>query len=295
MLNLKDYLSTKRINVERELDRLFQGEKFTTIIEAMRYSLMAGGKRIRPVLCIAAAEAVGGNERDVIPAACAIEMVHTYSLIHDDLPAMDNDDLRRGHPTCHIRFNEATAILAGDGLLTLAFDMLARSGLVSDINSLKWLKVIQLLATAAGYPGMIEGQMQDMTAEGKRLTLEQLETMHCLKTGAMIETALVIGAILGNGTKSQQQDLAKFGRKIGLAFQVTDDLLNINGDPHEMGKAVGTDQSRGKNTYPALLGLAASEDLAKDLIEQALQAIALFDGKAEPLRLIARYIIDRNR
>jgi geranylgeranyl diphosphate synthase type II len=247
------------------------------------------------VLCIAAAEAVGGNERDVIPAACAIEMVHTYSLIHDDLPAMDNDDLRRGHPTCHIRFNEATAILAGDGLLTLAFDMLARSGLVSDINSLKWLKVIQLLATAAGYPGMIEGQMQDMTAEGKRLTLEQLETMHCLKTGAMIETALVIGAILGNGTKSQQQDLAKFGRKIGLAFQVTDDLLNINGDPHEMGKAVGTDQSRGKNTYPALLGLAASEDLAKDLIEQALQAIALFDGKAEPLRLIARYIIDRNR
>ena len=296
MVNLKDYLDSKRMRIESELDRLIQMPSPTsTIVEAMQYSLMAGGKRIRPILCIAAAEAVGGKEMAVIPAACAIEMVHTYSLIHDDLPAMDNDALRRGMPTCHIRFDEATAMLAGDALLTMAFEILARAGLASEDISLKWLHVIKLLAAAAGHRGMIEGQMQDMAAEGQRLSPKQLEKMHSLKTGVMIETALTIGAYLADANQAQQQNLAEFGRRIGLAFQVTDDLLNINGNAHQMGKAVGTDQSRGKNTYPALLGLTASEHLARDLIEQALQMITRFDDKADPLRLIARYIIDRNR
>mgnify|MGYP003564577186 CR=1 FL=1 len=296
MLNLKKYLSSKQKLIETELDRLIEkGAGTNTIEKAMRYSLLAGGKRIRPILCLAAAHAVGGDEKETIPAACAIEMVHTYSLIHDDLPAMDNDHLRRGKPTSHIQFNEATAILAGDALLTLAFDTLATAGQNSNHMAAKWLKVIQMLAMAAGHKGMIKGQMQDISAEGMQLDIKQLESMHILKTGAMIETALIIGAHLAGGTIEQQHDLTIYGQKIGLAFQVTDDLLNINGNPQYMGKAVGTDQIRGKNTYPALLGLVESECLAKNLIEQALQALSLFNSKADPLRMIARYIIDRNQ
>jgi geranylgeranyl diphosphate synthase type II len=296
MLNLKKYLSSKQKLIESELDRLIKKGTDTDAVEkAMRYSLLAGGKRIRPILCLAAAHSVGGDEKDTIPAACAIEMVHTYSLIHDDLPAMDNDHLRRGLPTCHIQFNEATAILAGDALLTFAFDTLAAAGQKSTHMAAKWLKVIRMLATAAGHEGMIKGQMQDISTEGMQLNITQLERMHSLKTGAMIETALVIGALLANGTIEQQHDLMVYGQKIGLAFQVTDDLLNINGNPYYMGKAVGTDQTRGKNTYPALLGLSKSERLAKNLIEQAIAALSLFNSKADPLRIIAHYIIDRNR
>lgn len=295
MLNVKAYLSSKQELIEAELDRLLGGTEYTKVIEAMRYSLLAGGKRIRPVLCLAACAAVSGDEKHAIPAACAIEMVHTYSLIHDDLPAMDNDALRRGKATCHVQFDEATAILAGDGLLTLAFETLAAAGMVMEQTPVKWLQVVQLLAAAAGCRGMIEGQIRDMAAEGLRLTVDQLEAMHALKTGAMIETALAIGACLGDGSKQQQQYLTQYGRNIGLAFQVADDLLNVNGDPRHMGKAVGTDQTRGKNTYPALLGTAESERLARNLVAQALQAIAPFDTKADPLRMIAQYVIDRNR
>lgn len=296
MLNLKKYLSSKQRLIETELDRLIEKEAGTDTLEkAMRYSLLAGGKRIRPILCLAATHAVGGGEKETIPAACAIEMVHTYSLIHDDLPAMDNDHLRRGQPTCHIKFNEATAILAGDALLTLAFDTLATAGQNSGHLADRWLKVIQILALAAGHKGMIKGQIQDISNEGTQLDIKQLESMHTLKTGAMIETALTIGALIAGGTVEQQHHLTIYGQKIGLAFQVADDLLNINGNPQYMGKAVGTDKIRGKNTYPALLGLAESERLAKSLIEQALQALSFFNSKADPLRMIARYIIDRNR
>ena len=282
--------------IEAELDRIIQATVNSEAIEnAMRYSLLAGGKRIRPILCLAAVNAVGGDEKDALPAACAIEMIHTYSLIHDDLPAMDNDHLRRGQPTCHIQFDEATAILAGDGLLTLAFDILAGAGLAADEEAAKWLKVIQMLAMAAGYKGMLKGQMQDIASEGMPLKIEQIELMHSLKTGTMINAALTIGVQLANGTLKQQQALAIYGQKIGLAFQIADDLLNVNGNPRHMGKAVGTDHVLGKNTYPTLLGLAESERRAKDLIEQALQALVSFDHKADPLRVIARYIIDRNR
>jgi geranylgeranyl diphosphate synthase type II len=296
MLSVKEYLSLKQDLIETELDRLIGVTVNSEAIEnAMRYSLLAGGKRIRPILCLAAVNAVGGDEREALPAACAIEMIHTYSLIHDDLPAMDNDHLRRGQPTCHIQFDEATAILAGDGLLTLAFDTLARAGLAAGETAVKWLKVIQMLARAAGYKGMLKGQMQDIAGEGMPLTIEQLESMHSLKTGAMINAALTIGVELANGTLKQQQALEIYGQKIGLAFQIADDLLNVNGNPRHMGKAVGTDQMLGKNTYPTLLGLAESERRAKDLIEQALQALVFFDHRADPLHMIAQYIIDRNR
>lgn len=295
MLNVKTYLASKQKRVESELDRLLTIDDCPPIVKAMRYSLLGGGKRIRPILCLAAAAAVGGDEDDVMSAACALEMVHTYSLIHDDLPGMDDDRLRRGRATCHVQFNEATAILAGDGLLTLAFEVLAKEGLKQNGGAAKWLVVIQKLSAASGFNGMIEGQMRDMAFEGKRLSVEQLESMHMLKTGRMIEAALSIGAHLGNGSEKQQTDLAEFGRKIGLAFQVADDLLNVHGDPRNMGKAVGTDLIRGKNTYCTLLGLAESKRFANTLVEQALHTIASFDNKADPLRGIARYIIDRNR
>jgi len=294
MLNLEKYLTEKRNLIELELQRLLSAQTPTPLIEAMHYSLLAGGKRIRPILCLAATNAVGGDEKNALPAACALEMVHTYSLIHDDLPAMDNDQLRRGHPTCHVKFNEATAILAGDGLLTLAFETLAKAGEASDQVAFKWISVAKKLAAAAGCKGMIEGQMLDMAAEGEPLTIDRLERLHHLKTGLMIESALAIGACLGGGNSEQEQRLTLFGRKIGLAFQVADDILNVKGDPQQMGKAVGTDQARGKNTYPSILGLSESELFARDLIVSAKQALDLFDDKADPLRAIANYIIDRN-
>jgi len=261
----------------------------------MKYSLMAGGKRIRPVLCIAAAETVGGQSQDVINAACALEMIHTYSLIHDDLPAMDNDDIRRGQPTCHVAFDEATAILAGDALLTLAFEVLSSTEFVQDNHIRNWMDVIHTLSTAAGYKGMIEGQMQDMAGEGHLLCLEDLENMHALKTGALIEASVTVGSILGNGNPDQIQQLKTYSKNIGLAFQVTDDLLDVEGDPNIMGKDAGSDQARSKSTFPALLGIEQSKQFAKKLVNNALKALDYFDNKAYPLRAIAYYIVDRKR
>jgi len=263
--------------------------------EAMKYSLMAGGKRIRPVLCLAATEAMGGKPQAVLPAACALEMIHTYSLIHDDLPAMDNDDLRRGKPTCHIAFDEATAILAGDALLTLAFQVLSSVQFTDENHASDWLKVIHIISTAAGYQGMIRGQMLDMASEGQHLTVDELKSMHALKTGALIEASLLCGALLANARKSQMEILKIYAGKIGLAFQVTDDILNVEGKPKVMGKAVGTDELREKNTYPALLGLEASKQFAENLVKDALQTLEVFDKKAEPLRALATYIIERKR
>ena len=265
------------------------------ILEAMTYSLMAGGKRIRPVLCLAATETAGGKPQDAMPAACALEMIHTYSLIHDDLPAMDDDALRRGKPTCHMAFDEATAILAGDALLTLAFQTLSSVEIRETEQAVKWLDVIQQISHAAGYCGMIQGQMLDMASEGKKSTLAELKSMHRLKTGALIEASLRSGAILGDLNTAQFSMLDRYAQNIGLAFQVTDDILNVEGDPEIMGKAVGTDELRKKTTYPSLLGLAESKDFASRLVENALQAIESFDNKAEPLRAIAKYIIARKK
>ncbi|HAO23493.1 MAG: farnesyl-diphosphate synthase [Desulfobacteraceae bacterium IS3] len=284
MPDLKAYLNDKNSRINAGLQNFIKEN--TRIAEAMRYSLMAGGKRIRPVLCIAAAETVGGSEADVMPIACAIEMIHTYSLIHDDLPAMDNDDLRRGKPTCHVAFNEAAAILAGDALLTLAFEILAKhhSG-----------QIIAIIAAAAGYKGMIEGQMRDIEAEGKLLSLEELEQLHRCKTGALIEAAVISGAIFAGADSKQIESLRNYAGHIGLAFQVADDILNVEGDPALLGKAVGTDESRKKSTYPALMGLVESKAFAKTLIEKAIESLNIFDVRAEPLRDIARYIIERKR
>lgn len=292
--DLNSYLSSKRKQINQALDSIFANTS-SKIVKAMKYSLMAGGKRIRPVLCVAAAETVGGPNQDVIHAACALEMIHTYSLIHDDLPAMDNDDIRRGQPTCHMAFDEATAILAGDALLTLAFEVLSSTEFVQDNHVRNWMKVINTLSTAAGYKGMIEGQMQDMAGEGHLLCLEDLENMHALKTGALIEASVMVGAILGKGSPVQIQQLKTYSKNIGLAFQVTDDLLDVEGDPNVMGKDAGSDQARSKSTYPALLGIEQSKQFAKKLVNNALKALDYFDNKAQPLRAIAYYIVDRKR
>jgi geranylgeranyl diphosphate synthase type II len=296
MFDLSGYIENKNRQINAALIKIFDGAQSSEpIVKAMKYSLMAGGKRIRPILCLAAAEATGGKLQTVMPAACALEMVHTYSLIHDDLPAMDDDDLRRGKPTSHVAFDEATAILAGDALLTLAFQVLSSVKASDENQASNWLKIIQLISSAAGYQGMIRGQMLDMAAEGQHLTVEELQSMHSLKTGALIEASLLCGAWLANARKYQVENLKAYARSIGLAFQVADDILNVEGNTRKMGKAVGTDKLRLKSTYPALLGIDSSKKFAQNLVDGALQALEDFDKKAEPLRALATYIIERNR
>ena len=294
--DLNAYLISKRKKVDAFINELLNNTANSSrIVQAMRYSLMAGGKRVRPILCIAAAESVGGNLDDVLPAACALEMIHTYSLIHDDLPAMDNDDLRRGKPTCHIAFDEATAILAGDALLTLAFQILSSINLINENNTSNWLRVVHRISFAAGHNGMIEGQMRDIASEGTLLSLKELENMHSLKTGALIEAAIFSGALLGGGSSRQIDQLEIYAKNIGLAFQVADDILNVEGDPAVMGKAVGTDNARGKSTYPSIMGLNESKEFAKKIVRNALQALDDFDSNADSLRAIACYIIERKK
>ncbi len=296
MFDLQTYLDRCREAVNHELESLFPEDSANSrLTAAMAYSLKAGGKRVRPALCLAAAEAVGEVDNEIIAAAGTIEMIHTYSLIHDDLPAMDDDVLRRGKPTCHVAFDEATAILAGDALLTLAFETLAGTALGSSKLPETWTQVIQVLAAAAGSRGMIEGQMRDIAAEKEPLALDELECMHTLKTGAMIVASVEIGALLGGGSRDQVRRLREYAGHIGLAFQVMDDILNVTGDPQLMGKATGTDRERNKTTYPALLGLEGSQILAGDLIAKALQVLDNFDNRSEPLEALANYIIARKR
>lgn len=296
MFDLSSYLVSKSNYINNALNDILQDTLSSSrIVSAMKYSLMAGGKRIRPVLCIAAAEAVNGKADEVLPAACAIEMIHTYSLIHDDLPAIDNDDFRRGKPTCHVAFDEATAILAGDALLTLAFQILSSIELKNEIYASKWLSVVHAISRAAGYQGMIEGQMRDIASEGVTLTLNELEEMHSLKTGAIIEASIYCGAIIGNGSIKQIKQLGIYAKNIGLAFQVTDDILNVEGDPEVMGKAVGTDKNRKKGTYPSIMGINKSREFAEKLAGNALQSLDGFDNRSDPLRAIAGYIIERKK
>ncbi|MBC8391348.1 MAG: polyprenyl synthetase family protein [Deltaproteobacteria bacterium] len=295
MFDLKTYLNQKQNQINEAIRQILQGHPSQRIVEAMTYSVMAGGKRLRPILCMAAAEAVGGDSHDVIPAGCAIEMIHTYSLIHDDLPAMDDDDLRRGKPTCHVAFDEATALLAGDALLTLAFQVLSSLDSNEHFPASKRLEIIHIISVAAGYNGMIEGQMRDMASEGIHLGTEELKELHARKTGALIEASTRSGAVLGGGTPHQIEKLSSYARCIGLAFQVRDDVLNVEGDPAVMGKAVGTDDSRDKNTFPSLIGLEQSKVYAESLVNNALKEINDFDNKADPLRAIAGYIIERNK
>lgn len=295
--DLKPYLASQRQLVNSALERylsLFPND--SKMIEPVTYALSAGGKRVRPILCLAACVAVGGRAETALPAACALEMIHTYSLIHDDLPALDDDDLRRGKPTCHVQFDEATAILTGDALLNMAFETLASAGIeVPPSSASLWLAVADIISKAAGCHGMIEGQARDLCYEGVELEQNELQAMHRLKTGALIKAAVHSGAVLGAGSDAQIDKLKVFAENIGLAFQVVDDILNVQGDPAVLGKAVGTDASRQKNTYPSLLGLDRSKSYARQLIADALQALDIFDNKADPLRAIAQYIVDRNR
>jgi len=295
--DLKSYLNRQKKGIDEALlgylQRLCPSRH---LLEPVTYAVMAGGKRLRPVLCLAAADAVDGDSQSVMPAACAIEMIHTYSLIHDDLPALDDDRLRRGKPTCHVRFTEATAILSGDALLNMAFETISQTGLAAPAEKArKWLQVIDIISHASGCRGMIEGQARDIAFEGVRLTPEALQALHELKTGALIQAAVHCGALVGNGSQKQIDHLTDYAARIGLAFQVADDILNVTGDPARLGKAVGTDLQRQKNTYPALMGLDQSRHFADTLIDSALQALSIFDNKADPLRAIARYIIERRR
>lgn len=293
---LKAYLEGHRATIDIALKEYI--ERFCLsdrMLEPVLYAVSAGGKRVRPILCLAACEAVGGETDKAMAVACALEMIHTYSLIHDDLPALDNDNLRRGHPTCHIKFGEATAILAGDALLTMAFEVIGETGsLKSENEAGRWLQVLNVVAKAAGCRGMIEGQARDLAFERIKIDQVALEALHRLKTGAMIRAAVHTGGLLGDGSAEQIAQLTEYADNIGLAFQVIDDVLNVKGDPSRLGKAVGTDSTREKNTYPALLGLEQSEAYAFRLIDLALKSLADFGNEAEPLRAIARYIVRRD-
>ena len=294
-MDLKAYLEERRSLVNRALAAYLpavRGPAFR-VVQAMHYSLFAGGKRLRPILCLAAAEAVGGSPEEALPLACALEMIHTYSLIHDDLPSMDDDDLRRGQPTCHKQFDEATAILAGDGLLTEAFYTLAAAAPRFQGREAMLLEVQELLSEAAGYRGMVGGQMLDLMAEGRRITLKELETVHRLKTGALLIAATRAGALAGGGSRPQVAALTAYGERFGLAFQITDDLLDVEGEAAEMGKAPGMDEKRQKATYPALLGLETSRQWAGHLVQEALAELEPFKERAAPLRELARYLLVR--
>ena len=293
-MNLEDYIAKKTELVNRGLEKLLakEDEYPQTLHKAMRYSLFAGGKRLRPVLVLAAAQAVGGEADDALNTACAFECIHTYSLIHDDLPAIDNDDLRRGRPTCHRVFGEAAAILAGDALLTLAFEMICRS---ETKNKEVVLKTVLEVARAAGSTGMIGGQVIDIESEGRDIPFPVLEYIHIHKTGELIRAAIRCGAIIGGASEKDLGKLTRYGEAVGLAFQVADDILDVEGTAEELGKMPGVDEKKGKATYPVLIGIVESKKRAVELSEMAIQSIDGFDGKADPLREIARYIVSRKK
>ncbi len=295
-MDLKHYLKTMQQRVDEALERYLPvaDELPSSVHKAMRYSVFAGGKRVRPILLLAACDAVGGDMERAMPAACAMEMIHTYSLIHDDLPAMDDDDFRRGIPTSHKVFGEATAILAGDALLTEAFILLSSSERNGSPDPAALLSVIQEIAVSAGSRGMIGGQIVDMESEGsKEVDLATVLYIHTHKTGALIKASVKSGALLGGAADRELGAIVRYGEAIGLAFQIADDILDIEGTTEQIGKDAGSDQARGKATYPAVMGMAASKQRAEELVDVALGALDCFGEKADPLREIARYIVRR--
>lgn len=291
---LKAYLQDRQKIVEEALEHYLPGENNIPddIYKAVRYSVFNGGKRIRPILCLAAADAVGGDLGSVITIACALELIHSYSLIHDDLPAMDNDDFRRGKPTCHKVFGEDIAILAGDALLTEAFVLLSRTEKVR-LSAEKRLMVIQEIAQAAGIDGMVGGQALDVLSEKFAPDEKTLREIHRRKTGALIAAAVKSGAIISGAPKEKIQALAEYGINVGLAFQIADDILNVEGDRELMGKETGSDAARGKLTYPSLMGLEKAKEKLTKHIDAAEVSLSDFDERARPLILIARYVRDR--
>jgi len=292
IFNLNQYLDRVCTRVDAALDKLLPPETAAppTIHKAMRYSIFAGGKRIRPVLCLAACEAVGGKSATAMPLACAVECIHTYSLIHDDLPSMDDDDLRRGKPTNHKVFGEGIAVLAGDALLTEAFAMVAKS------NPPKRYPVRELvsdLAMAAGSLRLIAGQVQDLENEERQASLEEVKTTHRNKTAALITTSIRLGAMAGNATPSELKRLTRYGQDLGVAFQVIDDILDATSTKEIMGKSVRADEKNKKSTFPTVLGLDKSRQYAADLIADAHKQLSVFGKKADPLRAIADFFLTR--
>ncbi|WP_462401772.1 polyprenyl synthetase family protein [Pseudomonas sp. Marseille-QA0332] len=289
------YQASCQARVDAALEPLFQApsEKLQRLYAAMRYSVMNGGKRVRPLLAYAACEALGAPPAQANGAACAVELIHAYSLVHDDLPAMDDDDLRRGQPTTHKAFDEASAILAGDGLQSLAFGALLDPRLSPQPAELR-LAMVQALAAAAGPAGMVGGQAIDLGSVGLRLDQQALEYMHRHKTGALIEASVRLGALAsGHADPARLEALQVYAQAVGLAFQVQDDILDIESDTATLGKRQGADLARDKPTYPALLGLEAAKGYAIELRDQALAALEGFGESAEPLRALARYIVER--
>ena len=296
-MDLKKYLQEKEDIVNKALDTLLpkEDEFPQRLHKAMRYSVFAGGKRIRPILAIAAAEVFGKTAANVINIACAIELIHTYSLIHDDLPAIDNDDLRRGLPTNHKVFGEAIALLAGDALLTKAFQIMSQASAVSGQQSALLLKSIHEIAKAAGSTGMVGGQVVDIESEGKEVAFPVLEYIHIHKTGELILASVKAGAILAGAENKELETITRYGEAIGLAFQIADDIIDVEGNKEDVGKNIGGDAKKGKVTYPSLLGVDESRKRAKELVDMAITALKDFDRKAEPLREIARYIVERKK
>jgi len=294
--DLDSFLADCQQRVETALQRLLPDTHTlpTHLHEAMRYAVLDGGKRIRPVLVYAAGHALGADERQLDVAACAVECIHAYSLIHDDLPAMDDDDLRRGKPSCHKAFGEAEAILAGDALQTQAFYLLAHADM-GNITAERRLAMVERLALASGSRGMVGGQAIDLAAVGKTLDIAELESMHVHKTGMLIRASVLLGALCTEQIDATTQHaLDHYGKSIGLAFQVQDDILDITGNTEQLGKQAGADHALAKPTYPALLGLAGARERARDLHQTALEALSNLDERADPLRWISRYIVERS-
>jgi len=302
-MDIKRYLQEKKEIVDSALEKYFPnrpdsaGEAVfpNSLYKAIQYSLFAGGKRIRPILSMAAFEAIGGRGDKILPFACALEMIHTYSLIHDDLPALDNDDYRRGKPTCHKVFGESIGILAGDALLTEAFKLMTDRTIqeFSIHNGGSILDVINEVAQAVGMSGMVGGQVLDIESEGKEVDFPTLQYIHTHKTGALILVSVRVGAKLGGASEETLKALTHYGERIGLAFQIADDILNVEGKAALLGKKTGSDLSRGKATYPVLLGLEESKRRGKELVELAVKAVESFGPEAEPLREIAWFILSR--
>ena len=291
-MDLQEYFKRRIVTINEALDNLLPAENVppSQVHSAMRYSIFAGGKRVRPILFMAACEALGEDWHPLMPFACALEMIHTYSLIHDDLPCMDDDDLRRGHPTCHKIYTESTALLAGDALLTQAFTILTELKAQPD----RVVKAIGLLGASAGSLGMVGGQVIDLECENKKITPELMKTIHSKKTGALFNVSIVGAAILTGTDNIKLQALQIYAENIGVAFQIVDDILDVVGDEKLIGKPVGSDERNQKATYPVLFGLENSRKMAKEAIDNALKAIGIFSEKAEALQSIAQFILNRD-
>jgi geranylgeranyl diphosphate synthase, type II len=289
--DLAAYLTDRQPLVETALDTAVRPGYPDTIYTAMRYSLLAGGKRLRPILCLASCEAIGGNLELAMPTACALEMIHTMSLIHDDLPAMDDDDYRRGKLTNHKVYGEDIAILAGDGLLAYAFEYIATQ--TQGVSADRVLKAIAHLARAVGAEGLVGGQVVDLESEGKDISVETLTYIHNHKTGALLEACVICGAVLAGATETEIAKLSQFAQKIGLAFQIIDDILDITATQAELGKTAGKDLQAQKATYPKLWGLEESKRQADKLVADAKSILAEFGDRAIPLQALADYITDR--